>query len=170
MTAEEFIRVYLPLGKGLYRVAFRLLGSQEEAEDAVQDLYLKVWAHREELDRVNNPQAWTLILLRNLCIDRLRARPGQRAVSDPESVPAEEAPERNARLEQVLKAGKYEPLLQKQDEHGSLRLYLKAKDNVVSGFALVRIDNHHHNGGQFICIEGKFPLDRFEKIISEGMK
>ena len=51
-----------------------------------------------------------------------------------------------------------------------MQLYLKAKDNVVTGFALVRMDDHYHNGGQFICIEGKFPRERFEKIISEGMK
>lgn len=76
----------------------------------------------------------------------------------------------SADIDEVLKAGKYEPLLEKQDEHGSLRLYLMARDNVVTGFALVRIDNHYHSGGQFVCIEGKFPRDRFEKIISEGMK
>lgn len=75
-----------------------------------------------------------------------------------------------ADIDEVLKAGKYEPLLQKRDEHGYMQLYLKAKDNVVTGFALVRMDDHYHNGGQFICIEGKFPRERFEKIISEGMK
>ena len=61
-------------------------------------------------------------------------------------------------------------MLQKRDEHGYMQLYLKAKDNVVTGFALVRMDDHYHNGGQFICIEGKFLRERFEKIISEGMK
>lgn len=102
MTSEEFIRVYLPLGSGLYRVAFRLLGSREEAEDAVQDLYIRLWNTPGSQDRVNNPQAWCLTVLRNLCIDRLRTRAGQKEVPVYENIPGEEMPERSDRLERVL--------------------------------------------------------------------
>ena len=51
MTTDEFIRSYLTLGDKLYRLAFHLLGSQEEAEDAVQDLFIKVWGRKDDLDR-----------------------------------------------------------------------------------------------------------------------
>lgn len=78
MTAREFTDTYLPLSESLYRVAYRLLGTQEDAEDAVQDLYLKLWAGKENLDAVYNPKAYCISLLRNLCIDRLRREKAHR--------------------------------------------------------------------------------------------
>ena len=102
MTTDEFIRSYLTLGDKLYRLAFHLLGSQEEAEDAVQDLFIKVWGRKDDLDRVNSPQAWCLTLLRNLCIDRLRAR--QRTVPLEENITEEEVPRRSLRIRETLSA------------------------------------------------------------------
>ena len=104
MTPEEFIRLYLPLESGLYRVAFRLLGSREEAEDAVQDLYIRLWGSLDGLDRVNNPQAWCLTLLRNQCIDRIRTRAGQRNIPLYENIPEAELPERSKRVGRTLEA------------------------------------------------------------------
>ncbi|MBP5336723.1 MAG: sigma-70 family RNA polymerase sigma factor [Bacteroidales bacterium] len=101
MTPEEFIRVFLPMGDGLYRVAFRLLGSQAEAEDAVQDLFIKVWGRGDDLDRVDNPRAWCLTLMRNLCIDRLRTRAGQQTVPIEENLP-DVVTEHSTRMERTL--------------------------------------------------------------------
>jgi len=80
MTPEEFARTYIPLGEDLYRLAFSMLGSEQEAEDAVQDLFVKLLSARNSLDRIRNPKAWSYVLMRNLCTDRLRTggiRPGQ---------------------------------------------------------------------------------------------
>lgn len=77
MTAREFSDIYLSLSERLFRVAFRLLESHEDAEDAVQDLYLKLWADREKLDSVYNPEAYCISALRNNCIDRLRGEKEQ---------------------------------------------------------------------------------------------
>ncbi len=74
MTAETFRKDWLPLRDGLYRVAYRLLGSADEAEDAVQDLYLKLWQAGDSLDGVQSPKAYCLTLLRNGCLDRLKSR------------------------------------------------------------------------------------------------
>jgi len=74
MTRETFINDWFPLRDGLYRVAYRLLGSAAEAEDAVQDLYLKLWQAGGSLDRVRNPKAYCLTLLRNSCLDRLKSK------------------------------------------------------------------------------------------------
>lgn len=105
MTPEEFISLYLPLGDGLYRVAYRVLGSRQEAEDAVQDLYIKLWVDLDSLDSIRNPQAWSMTLLRNLCIDRIRAR-GDRhpAVTLAEDLPDEGPPPSSERLEKTLAA------------------------------------------------------------------
>ena len=98
MSPEEFIRRFLPLGDNLYRLAFSLLGSQEEAEDAIQDVFLKMWASQKQLDTVRDPASWSYILLRNLCVDRLRARGDRRQEPVPEGLPAEPPPEEDEPL------------------------------------------------------------------------
>ena len=104
MTPEEFIDLYLQLEDGLYRMAFRLLESQAEAEDAVQDLFIKIWSRIDSLERVSYPQAWCLTLMRNHCIDRLRAKAGQQTVPVEENLPAEEELERSARIKLAWEA------------------------------------------------------------------
>lgn len=104
MTPEEFIDLYLQLEDGLYRMAFRLLESQAEAEDAVQDLFIKIWSRIDGLERVSYPQAWCLTLMRNHCIDRLRAKAGQQTVPVEENLPAEEELERSAKMKRAWEA------------------------------------------------------------------
>ena len=72
MTDELFSRTFLPLQESLYRVAYHLLHSEQDAEDAVQELYLKLWRGRESLGIVNNPKAYCITVLRNLCLDIIR--------------------------------------------------------------------------------------------------
>ena len=73
MTAELFRKTYLPLGDQLYRVAFYLLEDRQEAEDAVQDLFVKLLNSGSKLDGVKNAKAYAITLMRNMCIDRIRA-------------------------------------------------------------------------------------------------
>ncbi len=73
MTAGEFKEKYLPLGEPLYRVAFYMLESCADAEDAVQDLFVRLWSSRDSLGTVRNPKAYCITMLRNICIDRIRA-------------------------------------------------------------------------------------------------
>lgn len=73
-SRETFINEYLPLKDCLYRAAYHLMGSVQEAEDAMQDLYVKLWTGRESLPDIANPKAYCLTLLRNSCLDRLRSK------------------------------------------------------------------------------------------------
>lgn len=73
MTADRFRNDFLPLSDGLFRLAYSVLKSKEEAEDAVQELYLKLWQSEDDLPDVKNPKAYCLTLMRNFCIDRLRS-------------------------------------------------------------------------------------------------
>lgn len=72
MTAERFRKEYLPLQDELYRVAFYILESTPDAEDAVQDLYLRLWDVADALDGISSPRAYCIRLLRNICVDKLR--------------------------------------------------------------------------------------------------
>ena len=62
----------MPLYKELYRVALHMLGDSNEAEDAVQNLYLKLWERRDALGGIESDEAYCRRLLKNICIDRWR--------------------------------------------------------------------------------------------------
>lgn len=62
----------MPLQKMLYREAYRMLCDSFEAEDAVQNLYLKLWEKRNGLNAISAPEAYCRTLLKNICIDRWR--------------------------------------------------------------------------------------------------
>ena len=72
MTHSEFKKRFLPLHQILYCEAFRMLGDKFEAEDAVQNLYLKLWEKREQLTSLASPEGYCRAALRNICIDRWR--------------------------------------------------------------------------------------------------
>lgn len=66
----------------LLGIAYRMLGSRADAEDAVQDAYLR-W-FRTDTERVDTPEAWLTTTITRLCIDRLRsARVERDAYSGP---------------------------------------------------------------------------------------
>lgn len=62
----------MPLSTPLYKIAFYMLESEPEAEDAVQELMLKLWERRDALDSVSNLSAYCSTLMRNHCIDLIR--------------------------------------------------------------------------------------------------
>lgn len=74
MDAVTFKEKYIPYHQKLYRVAYRLLEDACDAEDVVQEAYIKLWNKRDELILVDNSEAYCVILLRNLCLDFLRAK------------------------------------------------------------------------------------------------
>ena len=71
---DKFSQIWIPLSDRFYRVAYYLLESKPDAEDAVQELYLKLWMVRCSLEDIQNPVAYGILLLKNICIDRIRKR------------------------------------------------------------------------------------------------
>jgi RNA polymerase sigma-70 factor, ECF subfamily len=55
----------------LYGLAYRMLGSRADAEDVLQEAYLR-W-HQADTEGVRTPEAWLVTTVTRLCIDRLRA-------------------------------------------------------------------------------------------------
>lgn len=66
----DFQHDILPLKNLLFRTALRIVLNREEAEDIVQDTLLKLWQRRDELEQVENLEAFALSAARNLAIDR----------------------------------------------------------------------------------------------------
>lgn len=76
---NDFRKIWLPLAERFYRVAYHLLESRPDAEDAVQELYLKILSMHGKLVYVREPAAYGITLLKNICIDRIRRRESRRA-------------------------------------------------------------------------------------------
>ena len=74
MTAIEFNEKVVPLNRQLYRYAFRYLGNQEDSKDAVQDVYVKLWNLRSQLVSVNSIEAFSIRIMRNHCLDRIKLK------------------------------------------------------------------------------------------------
>src|SRR6266487_7087935 len=64
----------LQLSDQVYRVARRLVGSREEAEDLVQDTYARAFRSWQSFTPRTNLRAWLLRILTNLNIDRGRRK------------------------------------------------------------------------------------------------
>lgn len=88
---EEFTELYLPLRGALYRVAFFILESEDDAMDAVQDLYLKLLSSPDALETVRNPKAYCITLMRNICLDRVR-KASRRSESEVMEAVSDESP------------------------------------------------------------------------------
>jgi RNA polymerase sigma factor (sigma-70 family) len=74
MNLQEFqIKVY-PLKNKLFRFARRMLDHTEEAEDIVQEVFIKLWNRRDKLDEYRSVEALAMITTKNLCLDKIKTK------------------------------------------------------------------------------------------------
>lgn len=71
---KTFKEIALPYLDAVYRAAVALCGQLQEADDLVQDTFLKAFERFESFQMDTNCRAWLLKILRNTWIDRLRKR------------------------------------------------------------------------------------------------
>lgn len=74
MDKKEFTEIVMPLKDRLYRLAKRILVSADEAEDAVQEVLLKLWKGKENLENYRSPEAFAITMTKNYCLDRLKSK------------------------------------------------------------------------------------------------
>jgi RNA polymerase sigma-70 factor (ECF subfamily) len=81
-----FSSLYDATSAKLFGICLRVLKNRAEAEEALQDVFVRIW---QKADRYavtgNSPMTWLITLTRNLAIDRLRAR--KPAAVDIDNVP-----------------------------------------------------------------------------------
>ena len=73
MDVDVFKQRFLLFHPKLYRIAYALLDNKADAEDILQDAYCKLWNKRDELGDIQNPEAFSITLVKNLCLDFLRS-------------------------------------------------------------------------------------------------
>jgi RNA polymerase sigma-70 factor (ECF subfamily) len=90
----DFEKLTYKIKDKLYRFSLRIVGSSTEAEDIVQEVFIKVWDRRGDMENVQNPEAYCMTLTKNLSLDKLKSKHRQTAeigeamqISSSESTP-----------------------------------------------------------------------------------
>jgi RNA polymerase sigma-70 factor (ECF subfamily) len=80
MQIEAFKNELIPIKDKLFRLAKTMLQNTEDAEDAVQEIYMKLWKNNEIIEDLKSPEAYAMKVMKNLCLDRLKGRKNKRMV------------------------------------------------------------------------------------------
>jgi RNA polymerase sigma-70 factor (ECF subfamily) len=74
MSRDNFNDLVRQLSRKLYGYSFRILRNQEEAEDAVQEVFIKLWNLGKKLDGYISIEALSVTMIKNFCVDQLRKK------------------------------------------------------------------------------------------------
>lgn len=74
MNQLEFVALISPFKDRIFRLAKRLLVSTEEAQDASQEVFLKLWNKNSEISSWSNAEAMAMTITKNYCLDQLKAK------------------------------------------------------------------------------------------------
>lgn len=74
MDSVNFKKMVLPYGKKLFHFARIFLKDDYLAQDAVQEVYIKLWNMRKELVKIKNLEAFAMKITKNWCIDRIKSK------------------------------------------------------------------------------------------------
>jgi RNA polymerase sigma factor (sigma-70 family) len=74
MSHEGFKQRIAPIKNKLFRFACRIIADRTEAEDIVQEVCIKLWRQWDRIDEIDNLEAWSMRLTKNLSIDKLRSK------------------------------------------------------------------------------------------------
>jgi len=77
MTQADFVSLVMPFKDKVFRLAKRLLVSREEAEDATQEILLKLWNNKQKIADYKNVEAFSMTMTKNFCLDRLKSKQAQ---------------------------------------------------------------------------------------------
>lgn len=88
------LEAVLPIKDKLFRYALRIVGNEMTAEDVVQEVLVKVWQKKKDLEKIENKEAWCMTVTRNLALDKLRRKKAihedvteHRSIADVEMTP-----------------------------------------------------------------------------------
>lgn len=74
MNQKEFVDLITPFKDKIFRVSRRLLVSIEEAEDATQEVLVKLWNKKESLSSYSSVEALAMTITKNYCLDQLKSK------------------------------------------------------------------------------------------------
>ena len=89
MELETFKSTVLPLRDKLLKYSVKLTDDGADAEDIVQEAFLKLWYIRARLDGYQSVEALSVQVVKNLCLDKLRSKRMDRMPENSQSILAD---------------------------------------------------------------------------------
>ena len=74
MTKQDFKYKVFSLSALIFPMIARMLSSNSNAEDAIQEIMIKLWNKRKQLDKHPNIKGYVILTARNYCLDILRKK------------------------------------------------------------------------------------------------
>ncbi len=74
MNKNDFKVTIFSLSERLFPLVVRLLGDKTKAEDAIQEIMIKLWEKRNQLENHPNIKGFVFLTARNYCLDILRKK------------------------------------------------------------------------------------------------
>ena len=74
MDQNEFVLLTSTFKDKIFRLAKRVLVSTEEAEDATQEVLVKLWSKNKDLSGYKNVEAFAMTMTKNYCLDQLKSK------------------------------------------------------------------------------------------------
>ncbi len=108
MNQRDFITTFKEAKQKMFFLSRRLLRSQDEAADAVQEVMAKLWEKRDQLETVKNKEAYAMQMVKNYSLDRLKSKQASHlkivhSNYDDDSLNAQEELERRSQVQMVRK-------------------------------------------------------------------
>lgn len=72
MDSSAFKRLLLPHYRRMYATAITILRNSDDASDAVQEAFTRLWEKRDDLPNIDIPEAYCVTTIKRICIDRIR--------------------------------------------------------------------------------------------------
>jgi RNA polymerase sigma-70 factor, ECF subfamily len=90
---QEFDDFYVASFRRLTGQVYAMIGNLDEAQECVQEAFVRAWAHRRQLEKADHPEAWVRTTAYRLAVSRWRRttrsrRPADRSVARPTETPA----------------------------------------------------------------------------------
>lgn len=77
MKASDFNHLILPIQQKIFRLSRRLLVSTDAAEDATQEVLIKLWNKKNDFNEIKNVEAFAMTMTKNHCLDQLKLKTNQ---------------------------------------------------------------------------------------------
>lgn len=72
MSKDTLTTTFADIRLRLLHIASRMLGNEDDANDALQDAFCRLWRHKDEISTRSQAEALSVTAVKNLCIDNLR--------------------------------------------------------------------------------------------------
>ncbi len=146
-TEYGFNRFVKETEKMLYSFAYSITLNNEDAKDAVQEAYLRLFKARQRVDYRKNPKAYVFQIVKNVCFDIIGKRKNEKTI---ENLPVEEKFDRDTIIDRKKIISSALKILNKQERMVVCLLifdgFSSKEAGEILGLSDSTIRNHYMNG------------------------